>query len=316
MATAKQKRELVAALKFTPRDIEITLWGYGGEIVLGRIPEEAYDFWQGRDDLADFAYDWDGEFGHVPADARFITDGAWHDIDDICHESGCEASDACSINVTDALEDREIWSSNLDLDNLAAKGVDTQSHSHYRPHDDEPDGTCVFTGQSFEKGVFFSGTVRITAPFDPANLSISWIDCDGWRLISSVTYDGEEVDGYGAYSTTGKSSHFEVSRVEREDEEWDPQAELEKILVDMPVLEGEEMWAQEAIDSEPETWQGIALSPWWPGTDRPQRRGEYQVFEEGSNWPFPQQARWTGTRWLADGIMIAVKQWRGLTRPA
>jgi len=316
MATAKQKRELVAALKFTPRDIEITLWGYGGEIVLGRIPEEAYDFWQGRDDLADFAYDWDGEFGHVPADARFITDGAWHDVDDICHESGCEASDACSINVTDSLEDREIWSSNLDLDNLAAKGVDTQSHTHYRPHDDEPDGTCVFTGQSFEKGVFFSGTVRITAPFDPAKLSISWTNCDGWRLIAGVTYDCEEVDGYGAYSTTGKSSHFEVSRVEREDEEWDPQAELQKILVDMPVLEGEEMWAQEAIDSEPETWQGIPLTPWWPGRDRPQRRGEYQVFEEGSNWPFPQQARWTGTRWLADGIMIAVRQWRGLTRPA
>ena len=102
--------------------------------------------------------------------------------------------------------------------------------------------------------------------------------------------------------------------MEREDEEWDPRAELEKI--DVPVLEGEEMWAQEAIDNEPETWQGIPLTPWWSGTDRPQRRGEYQVFEEGSNWPFPQQARWTGTRWLADGIMIAVKQWRGLTQPA
>ena len=76
------------------------------------------------------------------------------------------------------------------------------------------------------------------------------------------------------------------------------------------------MWAQEAIDIEPETWQGIPLTPWWSGTDRPQRRGEYQVFEEGSNWPFPQQARWTGTRWLADGTMIAVKQWRGLTQPA
>ena len=176
MATRKQKTDLIAALKFTPRDVEISLSGYGGEIVMGRISEAAYDYWEGREDLGDYAYDWGGEFDDVPADANFCPDGCWHDIDDICHETGCELSDSCWITVEDLLENRTVFESSLDLDGLDSKGVDTSDHTHYRPEDTEPDGTCVFTGQSFEKGTFFSGTIRITQPFDPAKLAISWID--------------------------------------------------------------------------------------------------------------------------------------------
>ena len=218
MASRKQKQDLMQALKFTPRDIEITLSGYGGEMVMGRISEEAYDYWEGRDDLSDFVYDWDGEFEDVPADARFCTDGAWHDVDDLCHETGCEASDACSITVYDLLEQKDLWESNLDLDNLANKGVDTSSHSHSRPNETEPTGTCVFMGHSFEKGTFFSGTIRITEPFDPKKLAISWHDCDGWRLITGVEYDGEDVEGFDGYSTTGKGMEFQVYQVENDNE--------------------------------------------------------------------------------------------------
>ena len=313
MATPKQKQALVEALKFTPREIEISLSGYGGEIVLGRVSEEVYDFWEGRDDLADYATSWDGEMDEdVPADARFIDDGNWYDIDDLCHESGCEADASCNITVDDMLEGRTIWESSLDLDGLAAQGVDTSSYSHVRPNETEPAGTYVFLGQNFEKGCFFNGRLRITRPFDPRLLTIHWTDCDGWRIIGGIDYDGEEVDGSGGYSTTGKSMEFNVYRVERDD--WDPRAELEKIEV--PVLEGEEMWAQEAIDSEPETWEGIPVTPWWSAEDKPTRRGEYEVLHANSNWPFPQRARWTGTRWLQDGVMIPVTQWRGLTQPA
>lgn len=317
MASKKQKQDLIKALKFTPREIEITLSGYGGEVAIGRISEEAYDFWEGRDDLADYATCWDaGEWDEtVPPEARFISDGSWYDVDDLCHESGCEADGACTVTVDDLLEGRTIWENSLDLDSLAAQGVDTQSHGHVRPNETEPDGTYVFFGQNFEKGCFFSSQVRITQPFDPSCLRVSWMDCDGWRLITGVEYDGEELDGSGAYSTTGKSMEFNVYRVERDD--WDPRAELEKI--DVPVLEGEEMWAQEAIDSNLEylyTGTEIPLSQWFSADLNPVRKGEYEIMQADSSWPFPQRARWTGTRWLQDGIMIDVKEWRGLTKPA
>lgn len=311
MATAKQKQELVKALKFTPREIEITLSGYGGEIVLGRVSEAVYDFWEGRDDLADYATSWDGEMDDaVPADARFIDDGNWHEVDDLCHESGCEADAACTITVDDMLEGKTIWESSLDLDGLAKKGVDTSSNSHVRPEETEPDGTYVFLGQNFEKGCFFNGRVRITRPFDPKLLTIHWTDCDGWRLIGGVDYDGEEVDGSGGYSTTGKSMEFKVYRVERDD--WDPRAELEKIEV--PLIEGEEMWAQEAIDSAQETWEGIPVTPWWPASQDPLREGEYEVII--GTWPFPLRAHWDGVLWKQDDQPIIINQWRGLAWPA
>ena len=41
MATADEKQELVDALKFTPRDVRIQVWGYGGEIVMGKVSREA-----------------------------------------------------------------------------------------------------------------------------------------------------------------------------------------------------------------------------------------------------------------------------------
>jgi hypothetical protein len=184
-----------------------------------------------------------------------------------------------------------------------------------RPEETEEPGTCVFLAQNFEKGCFFSGRVQINRPFDPALLSISWTDCDGWRIIGGVMYDGEDVDGQGAYSTTGKGMEFRVYQIEKKDD-WDAEAELEEILKDMPLIEGEEIWAQEAIDSEPETWNGILMTKWWSGDFEPVHRGEYEVFTDGDRWPFPQRARWTGRRWIADKKEIEVSKWRGLSRPA
>lgn len=333
MATRKQKEDLVRVLKFKPRDITISLSGYGGEIVMGRITEQQYDFWRDRDDLSDFVYDWDGEID-VPADMRFVTDGAWHDVDDICHESGCEASDCSSISVYDEHECKDIWESNLDIQNLESKGVNVDNHWHCCPSEDQDIGTCVFLGQSFEKGTFFSGTIRITEPFDHRKLSISWNDCDGWRLISSVEYDGEEVEGYDAYSTTGKGMEFRVFCVESDDADlqaaadalnevfadelantqktpselmsWDPAAELEKIAV------------PDINDFEPEYWEGIEITPWYTMDDEPVHKGEYQVMV--GTWPFPNRAEWTGRKWkaistTADDIKT-LTHWRGLTRRA
>jgi hypothetical protein len=304
MATRKQKKELIDALKFTPRDITISLSGYGGEIVMGRITEQQYDFWQDRDDLEELVHDWDGDMD-VPSDMRFITDGAWHDVDDLCHESGCEASDCCTITVYDELENCDSWESNLDISNLDSKGVDVSGHSHISPEEDQPAGTCVFMGQNFEKGTFFSGTIRITQPFDHRKLSISWIDCDGWRLINGVEYDGEEVEGYDGYSTSGKSMEFRVYQIER-DGDWDPAEELAKIEV--PVLEGEETWAQRVIDES-------SLSDWHAGDVPPVRKGVYLVEYEIGTWPWPLTAHieWTGRRWKYDrSENTEIRRWRGL----
>ena len=132
-----------------------------------------------------------------------------------------------------------------------------------------------------------------------------------------MTYDGEDVEGIDGYSTTGKSSEFRVYRNEEHAKERsDYKKELDEILADIPILQGEETWAQEAIDSAPEVWNGIEITHWWSGQFQPVHKGWYDVLEDQSNWPFPQRARWTGKKWMLDGKEVQVREWRGLTQPA
>jgi len=311
MATKKQKSDLMAALKFTPRDVSIMLSGYGGEIAIGTISEAAYDFWQDREDLDEFAYDWDAEMD-VPADARIFEPGSWHECDDVCHASGVELGSPCRITVTDGLENREIWECDLEPDTLIKQGVTLSCFEET----DFGDAKYGFLGQSMEKGVFFDGTIRITRPFDPSLLTITYSDCDGWRIVTGVEYDGEEVEGTDGYSTTGKGSEFRVFEIARDDDE-EPENDCSSEL-DIPVLEGEEIWSSEVIDTaaEVERWEGHDLTPWWSGTEKPVREGRYQVTL--GSWPFPSFAEYSRKQGWRDGDekLDDVKSWRGLCEPA
>ena len=89
-------------------------------------------------------------------------------------------------------------------------------------------------------------------------------------------------------------------------------------LSDVGILEGEEMWASEAIDTadEVQRWEGHELTPWWPVTEKPVRPGRYQVIL--GTWPFPSFAEYSKkTGWTDRGDKIEdVKSWRGLREPA
>lgn len=207
MATIDQKNELIKALKFTPRDIDITLLGYGGEIVMGRITAEQYNFWQGREDFSDYVWDWDYELPDgAPESLSFISAGSWHDCDDIAHENSMELSSSCWIRVQEVESGTEVWETRADIETLEAAGVDIECRSNIE-REDFP-GQYLFIGQSTEKGCFGSYRVRLREPFDPARLRIHMDEIDGWRLVSGIEYDGEEPDNQGDYDTTGKGSDF------------------------------------------------------------------------------------------------------------
>ena len=41
MATQEEKQELIDTLKFTPRTYTVAMYGYGGEVVMGKVPRRA-----------------------------------------------------------------------------------------------------------------------------------------------------------------------------------------------------------------------------------------------------------------------------------
>lgn len=214
MATKKQKEELIKVLKFTPHDINISLSGYGGEIVVGTVERNAYDYFQENDiDLDEFSNDWDNETS-VPEDCQPFSPGEWHDCDNLAHETGVEMSELCYITVTNTDTRETLFEAGLDPDSLEELGVKADCCDEvYAEHHK---GTPIFVGQSVEKGTFFDGTVRITEPFDPKKLSLTYSDIEGWLLCSTVEYDGESVEGMDGYSTTGKSMEYTLKCIDEE----------------------------------------------------------------------------------------------------
>ena len=208
----KQHEELVETLKFVPIKANIILSGYGGEIVVGTIDKDKAQYFEDNDiDLDEYATDWDNESG-VPEDMQPFTPGEWHDCDDIAHESGVEMSELCYITIVD-VNGKDIWQESLDPNHLEEIGVTIDSDETFAS-DSLSYGDNAFIGQSIEKGTFFDGEILLRAPFDPKKLRICYTDIEGWLLVNSVEYDGEEVEGYDGYDTRGKSMEFNIITIE------------------------------------------------------------------------------------------------------
>ena len=220
MATEQQKEELIEILKFTPRTYTINVSGYGGEIVIGEISQEAYDYWSEKNEeddgetLWDYDSDWDDEL-EVPEEFRIFEPGSWYECDDIAHESGAEMSNLNIIEVFDENGD-SVWTSSMDPSDLDEHGVENEELSEVYLSE-LPNNTCVFVGQSTEKGTQFGGEIHLKAPFDPKNLSITYNDIDGWVLLSGIEYLGEEIENTD-YSTDGKGMEMDLYKIVKEEQ--------------------------------------------------------------------------------------------------
>lgn len=288
MVTRKQKQELVDILKFKPIKARLLIQGYGGETYAGTVDRKIYDYFASKNiDIEEYANDWDNEL-EVPEDMQPYPPGSAYECDDIWHACGAEMSDTNTIRIDDE-DGKTIWENTCGR-HLEDLGVVITEHQN-RDIDTMPVGTVVHVGGQGEKGCFFDGELLLKSPFDPKKLEICYELCGDWAIITNVYYDGEEVEGNDGYSTTGKWSEY-------------------KWIVVGETVYGEEDDSDEIVftpEDEPSD-----RSPWWGADVIPNIKGDYEVMEAGSNWPFPQMATWTGTKWKLNGKKVAVKEWRGL----
>ena len=200
MATKKQKEELMQTLKFTPRNYKVEITGRGGEIYFGSVDRKIYEFFKEKKiDIEQYASGWDEDmWNDIPEDMRPFPPGSPYDISGV-HESGATFSDESMITVSDE-NGNEVWSCDLGIA-LQDQGVEIENTDDVEIYGD--DGTVYFYGAQGEKGLFFGNEFKITAPFDPKKLKITYGCYDGWDIVSSVIYDGEYIDSYD-YDTTGK----------------------------------------------------------------------------------------------------------------
>ena len=294
MATLEQKEHLMQTLRFTPRNITISLRGYGGEIVMGTVDPTVARYWQARDDFEQYASSWsmEEEFSDVPEQFRFINNGSYYEVDDLAHCSGVEMSSGCWLRVEDTETGQDLLCIELDPEVLAAAGIEAEERESVEVETDVD--RAVFVGQNFEKGTFFQTEVEITETFDPTQLTFEYGTYDGWRVCNSVCYKGQELDGQDAYDTVGKSSNFELY-----------------VADDVEILEGEETWAQQAIDEGD-------LGPWHDTADHDPVHVGYYDCRLVSTHAAEQRLQWNGSDWImanGDPTRLHVSQWRGLNHP-
>jgi hypothetical protein len=287
MATQEQKEQLLEVLKFTPRTYSIQLWGYGGEHVMGTVTREIYDYFKKRRlNVNDFAWGYDyAEENDIPEEMWPFTPGSWYECDDMGHVNGVDRSSG-TIQVCDENGNVVYEKSLEDIDGCGEDDPEFSCGDEVWIDSKDP-GTVVFIGASNEKGTFFEGEIELTQPFDSSKLSISYDEIDGNEVISSVEYDGEDIDNNGG-GTNGKSSDFGfyiAGSNKNDGNGWERYKDMSDIKYPM--------------------------TDWFEGSVDPIREGLYEAeIETGHKY----QVLWTGTQWVNDwnNELVAVKQWRGI----
>jgi hypothetical protein len=290
MATKKQKEELMEILKFTPCTYKITMWGYGGEYIMGTVDRKIYDYFkQRRLDLSDFAWDHDyAEENNIPEEMWPFPPGSWYECDDMGHVHGVDRNSG-TLQIEDENGETILERSLEDID-----GCDIGLCCGDEVWIDSKDpGTVVFLGSSSEKGTFFEGEIQLKAPFDQEKLMICYDEFDGNDVVTSVEYDGEEIENWGA-NTNGKSSDFGFYIAgSQKAGKWERYKNMDDIEYPM--------------------------TDWFPKKTTPQKEGLYEIKTPGKN-SFQHQAKWTGSRWISawgednpETEELKIKEWRGIS---
>jgi len=304
MATQEEKQQLIDTLKFTPRKYSISMWGYGGEKVMGTVPRETWDYcMEHQVDLQDIA--WNSEAAEemeLDQDKLPFPPGSWYECDSMAHSHGVNR-DAGTLQIDDENGETVIEQS---IDGFSGDNVDDESPLFDCTNEswigERSEGEVVFVGSSNEKGTFFEGEIELTAPFDIRKLTLCYEEIDGEELIYGVQYDGEDIDNWGG-STDGKSSDFTMALVGK-DGEWERYEPEEKD------------WGHPECGPSPDSWEktpdfkfkkhkpvhpgwyraiysnfGTTYgSLYWNGT-------EFGDWEYGKFKPISNVDRWSGYNW-------------------
>jgi hypothetical protein len=291
---AEQQEELIQTLKFTPRTYKIYMWGYGGERVLGTVDREIYDYFKDNKlSVSDFAWDSDyADVKEIPEDMWPFPPGSWYECDSLTHISGV-ALDGGSIQVDDENGD-SIYEKELSV----VVDDDVQTECVAETYISSQEGV-VFSGISSEKGTFFEAELDLTAPFDPAKLTIHFEDVDGEELVYGVSYDGQELDNYGG-DTTGKSSDFNFYVVE-----------------DSEIIETYSEPVNDWVNYWPEDYEKTAEFK-FNKKNQPKTPGWYHCYASTDRYSSTSGLfEWDGDKWLeyeydVPKEVLGVKTWYGL----
>ena len=222
MATKKQKEELIRTIKNPERYFRVDFGRYGGEVAMGEITKEQFEYWEGKDE--EFAEhmagaDWgdDREDDGTPPEAKITK--PFYEFEDICHLSGPELSDGQIMTITevdkngDTLRDNDgnfLDDIQIDMKDFKKKGVKVKCIAEHNSGSKSCKDKYYLFGQYFNKGGWGTTDPIKTGPegFNFKKMVINYENADGFKVFGDILYDGDSF--YLEEDSTGKSSSFYV----------------------------------------------------------------------------------------------------------
>ena len=144
MATLKQKKHLIQAIKTPERFFRINIGRYGGEVAMGTITKDQHDYWCDNDYFEQYMIDVDHEpdraNSDIPEKAQF--NKPFYEYEDICHLSGPELADGQMIYVEELdkmgrpMEDGNggfVKDIEIDMADLASFDADVRCAEEHHP---------------------------------------------------------------------------------------------------------------------------------------------------------------------------------------
>ena len=223
MATLEQKKKLIKTIKNPVRYFRLNFSRYGGEVAMGTITKDQYEYWTDNDGFEEYMgqVDYDNEEANreIPERAQF--DRPFYEYNDICHLSGPEWADGQTMYIEELnkdgnpLENDEggfVQDIQHDFEDLTSLDAIVECDEEHNLGSKSCENEYYVFGQYFNKGGWHTPDIIKTGPdgIELDKLKIRYTDADGFKVFNEIEYDGEVY--YLEEDSTGKSSSFYVAK--------------------------------------------------------------------------------------------------------
>ena len=223
MATIKEKKKLIRTIKTPNRFFRLNFSRYGGEVAMGTITKDQYEYWSDNDGFEEYmvAVDYDPVDANKEIPKRAQFDQPFYEYSNICHLSGPEWDDSQTVYIEEIdkngkpIEDDDgnfVQDIQYDFGDLKSLGAEIICSEEHHTGSKSCENEYYVFGQYFNKGGWHTPDIIKTGPdgIEIDKLKIRYVNADGFKVFNDIEYDGEEY--YLEEDSTGKSSSFYVNR--------------------------------------------------------------------------------------------------------
>ena len=221
MATIKEKKKLIRTIKTPNRFFRLNFSRYGGEVAMGTITKDQYEYWSDNDGFEEYmvAVDYDPTDANKKIPKRAQFDQPFYEYGNICHMSGPEWDDSQTMYIEEIdkngkpMEDEDgnfVQDIQHDFGNFESLGAEVVCEEEHHEGSKSCENEYYVFGQYFNKGGWHTPDIIKTGPDGIVmdKLKIRYVNADGFKVFNDIEYNGEEY--YLEEDSTGKSSSFYV----------------------------------------------------------------------------------------------------------